>query len=212
MREKALSICLVVVLGLFLVFFVVSDRNYNDLLNTNDALLSQMEESRSKYDEIINQWQTSYDELQTEYGAKIVECEQLKENRTIIPKVDFTPAEIQLLAECVQCEAGVGNETSQKYVCSVILNRLVSAEFPNTIEEVIYQKVGGVPQFSVAYNGSMDECELSDEVLLNTYRTITYRSYLPEYVLYFYSEEVDENWVNSLNTYTIEEGTVFAYE
>lgn len=65
MRERVLSICLTVVLMLFLVFVVVSDRNYNDLLNTNDTLLNQMEESRSKYDEIINQWQSSYDEQQT---------------------------------------------------------------------------------------------------------------------------------------------------
>lgn len=212
MREKVLGASLTVVLILFLVFVVVSDRNYNDLLNTNDALLNQMDESRSKYEEIINQWQTSYEDLQNDYGKKIVEYEQLKQTGVEIPKIDFTPAEVQLLAECVQCEAGVGNETSQKYVCSVILNRLASDEFPNTIEEVIYQKVGNCPQFSVAYNGSLDECELSDEVLLNTYRTLTYGSYLPEYVLYFYSEEVDENWVNSLNTYTITEGTVFAYE
>lgn len=212
MRERVLTISLISVLLLFSVYVAISHHNYMSLLGTNDSLCDTLNESKSKNEEIIHDWQMSYEQLQNDYGAKIAECEALKQVGVIMPKYSYTPAEVQMLAECVQCEAGVGNPRSQKYVCSVVLNRLASPEFPNTIEEVIYQKVGGTPQFSVAYNGMMEECQLSDEVLLNTYRVLTYGTDLPDYVMYFYSESVDENWVNNLNVYTTIEGTVFAYE
>lgn len=212
LRERVLQLLLLGVLIVLLLVIVYSDKNYNDLLDTNDSLLNTLEESRAKNDEIINNWQMAYEQLQLDYGEVLIECEQLKTTGVEVPTFQFTSAEVQMLAECVQCEAGVGNPVAQKYVCSVILNRLSSDKYPNTIEEVIYQKVGGNPQFSVAYNGAMDSVDLDDEVLLNTYRTIVYGSYLPDYVLYFYSETVDENWVNTLNVYTTVEGTVFAYE
>lgn len=212
LRERVLQLLLLGVLIVLLIVVVYFDKNYNDLLDTNDSLLNTLEENRTNSDEIINNWQIAYEQLQLDYGEVLIECEQLRTTGVEVPTFQFTPAEVQLIAECVQCEAGVGNSLSQKYVCSVILNRLSSDKYPNTVEEVIYQKVGSTPQFSVAYDGSMDIVKLDDEVLLNTYRTIVYGSYLPDYVLYFYSKTVDENWVNTLNVYTTVEGTVFAYE
>ena len=108
--------------------------------------------------------------------------------------------------------AGENHFESQKYITQVILNRLHSDEFPNTIDGVIYQKTArGVPQFSVAYDGSMNR-EVRAETLANVYSVLLHGTNLPEYVLYFYSTEVKNNWVNTLPTYDTVEGTVFAYE
>ena len=93
----------------------------------------------------------------------------------------------------------------------MVLNRLHSNEFPNTIEEVIYQKVNGVPQFSVAHNGMIDR-EVKAETLVNVYEVIVHGTDLPEYVRYFYADYVTDNWVNTLTTYDLVEGTVFAYD
>ena len=71
--------------------------------------------------------------------------------------------------------------------------------------------MNGVPQFSVAFNGMMDDREVTPETLANVYEVIVHGTDLPDYVLYFYSASVKENWVNNLNTYTTLEGTVFAY-
>ena len=122
--------------------------------------------------------------------------------------------ELEYLAACVEAEAGYyeGHELSQQYITQVILNRLHSGQFPNSVEEVIYQKTNGCPQFSVAYNGMMDDREVEPETLANVYSVLVHGTDLPEYVLYFYSASVTENWVNTLNTYTTESGTVFAYE
>lgn len=136
-----------------------------------------------------------------ELKAKLLEVE--------IPTYEFTDAEIYLLAQCVEAEAGY-DDLSQKYVAQVILNRLHSGKFPNTIVDVIYQRVNGVPQFSVAWNGAIER-EVKTETLLNVYSVLVHGTDLPQYVLYFYSDKVTGNWVNNLATYTTVSGTVFAY-
>ena len=47
----------------------------------------------------------------------------------------------------------------KRLVCDVILNRVDSADFPNTITEVINQD----GQFSVVSNGSINRVSVSDE-------------------------------------------------
>lgn len=209
----------VLVVGLligFMLFFSITNKQYMDLLEVNDELVEQIDTNRGNYDKLIQQWSDSYSELQTKYGRLYVEHEELKKSvkEVELPVYDFTEAEVELLATCVQCEAGVENEAAQKYVTAVILNRLQSPQFADSIEGVIYEKVGGCPQFSVAYNGSMDECsDVSPTVLANVYSVLVSGSDLPDYVMYFYSTSLKEdNWVKSLKVYDTVEGTVFAYE
>lgn len=201
---------------LFLMFFIeITHRQYMDLVAVNNDLLELIDRNRAGYDEVLTNWKNSYSELQNDYGAKIVECEKLKDQMesVSIPEYSFSEAEITLLAVCVQCEAGENNSVSQRYITSVIFNRVQSGEFPNTIEEVIYQKDNGCPQFSVAYNGMMDKCVLSPKVLANVYSVIVCGNDLPENVMYFYSASLEENnWVRTLEVYDTVEGTVFAYE
>ena len=188
-----------------LVFAVKSHENYMDVLEVNEQTNELLEEQRE-----------SNQELQRKYYEVLEEKEQLefKQKQVELPVYDFTEAEVYLIAQCVEAEAGYyeGHELSQQYVTQVILNRLHSGQFPNAVEEVIYQKTDGCPQFSVAYNGMMDDREVEPETLANVYSVLVHGTDLPEYVLYFYSASVTENWVNTLNTYTTESGTVFAYE
>lgn len=154
----------------------------------------------------------SYDNLHKDY---VILQEQVNNMETIpkivyIPMSDFTEDEIYTLAQCVEAEAGIDNTLSQRYITQVILNRLYSDRFPNTIKEVIYQKNGDIPQFSVAYNGAMCR-QVKTETLLNVYEVLMHGVSLPSNVLYFYSSSVEENWVNTLPIYAEVEGTVFAY-
>lgn len=217
LRRKVLLYEIVIVLLVtgFVVFVIASDKNYNDLLSVNDDLLEQIDTNKESYDNIIKKWEDSYHSLESDYGKCLVENDKLKEEmkKVELPVYSYSEVEIKLLAVCVQCEAGEENEEAQKYITGVILNRVKSSQFKDTIEEVIYEKVNGCPQFSVAYNGMMDDCTLSPTVLANVYSVIVSGSDLPENVLYFYSASLKEdNWVKTLNTYDIVEGTVFAYE
>ena len=101
---------------------------------------------------------------------------------------------------------------SQKYTTQVILNRVKSKDFPNTIRGVIYEKHNGIPQFSVTTNGAIDKCDLQYRTLLNVYDVLIHGTDLPSYVKYFYSASVKENWVCNLNTYKKTGGSIFAYK
>ena len=66
---------------------------------------------------------------------------------------------LDYLACCVEAEAGNQGLKGKRLVCAVILNRVDSEEFPNTIEEVINQP----RQFSVVSDGRINEVSVTDE-------------------------------------------------
>lgn len=61
--------------------------------------------------------------------------------------------EIKMLAQLTQAEAGNQDLTGMRYVVDVVLNRVDSEEFPDTIEDVIYQE----NQFSVIKDGAFEK-------------------------------------------------------
>lgn len=174
MKERVYQGIILVLLVLFLVFFIKTNDDYMDLLEVSDEQTALIDKQRSDNEKIVNSWQESYEELQIDYGKLLKENDELKE----VEIVDyyFTEAEVYLIAQCVEAEAGdyKGHELSQQYVCQVILNRLHSGKFPSSVEEVIYEKNNGCPQFSVAYNGMMDDRVVEPETLANVYKVILY--------------------------------------
>lgn len=53
---------------------------------------------------------------------------------------DYTSSDLYLLAKCIYAEARGESYTGQVAVGAVILNRVASSSFPNTVAGVIYQK------------------------------------------------------------------------
>lgn len=191
----------------FSVCFAISHNNFKDMVAINDELNYLID---NKYEVLVEKLKTAYKDLKSEYDGVVEELESMKQ--VDLPMYKYTEEEIYLLAQCVEAEAGysVGQGLNQKYITQVILNRVQSGKFPNTIKEVIYDKPDGVVQFSVAYNGRIDR-EVEAETLLNVYSVLLYGTDLPEYVHYAYSEWLDEDWLNSLNVHSILDGIVFAY-
>ena len=72
--------------------------------------------------------------------------------------------EYELLAKCVEAEAGTEGFTGKQYVVDVILNRVDSDKYPNTVKDVIMQK----HQFEVVSNGRIYDVTPTEE----TYRAI----------------------------------------
>lgn len=58
-------------------------------------------------------------------------------------------SELALLAAIIQCEAGGESNTGKVAVGAVIMNRVRSSQFPNSITEVVYQS----GQFSPVASG-----------------------------------------------------------
>ena len=106
------------------------------------------------------------------FGAELIEYplqpqNELKteiealENKIIKP---FTDAEIEMLAKCVEAEATNQGLMGKMLVVDVILNRVDSEKFPNTIADVITAP----KQFAVYSNGRMERVTPTDE----TYKAI----------------------------------------
>lgn len=80
---------------------------------------------------------------------KIVSSKEAKKKKTT--KKKYTKAQLRLMASIINCEAGGESFQGQVAVGIVVMNRVKSKGFPNTIKGVIYQR----GQFSPVRNGML---------------------------------------------------------
>lgn len=84
-------------------------------------------------------------------GARAVGSEAAAETSAAAPSVNVSGSELDLLAALIQCEAGGESRTGKVAVGAVVLNRVNSGSFPDSIYDVVYQS----GQFSPVTNGSL---------------------------------------------------------
>lgn len=85
---------------------------------------------------------------------RIVEEEQVEGSLPV-----YTNEDIEILERIVEAECTGGDIDSKKNVASVIINRTKDSNFPNTIEEVVFQK----RQFSPITDGRYWSVSVADE-------------------------------------------------
>lgn len=100
----------------------------------------------------------------------IVETEYI-ETEPPVYSCSATDDEIMLIARIAECEAGYVEE-GRRYVIDVILNRVDSPDFPDSISGVIYQS----GQFSVVSSGAIWNVSISDDRLELVKAELTSRS------------------------------------
>ena len=82
-------------------------------------------------------------------------------------------SDLDLIAACVEAEAGNQDLTGKRLVADVILNRVDDKNFPNTVEGVISQP----RHFATYWNGAMDKAEPTAETYKAVRMEIEERSY-----------------------------------
>ena len=87
--------------------------------------------------------------LQLEKEAQAKKETEVKQGSS----VSYTKEDLMLLACLVHSEAGTQSYEGKLAVANVVLNRIKSSKFPNTLKAVIYQS----GQFSVAASGSLSK-------------------------------------------------------
>ena len=93
---------------------------------------------------------------------------------------DYTESDYNVLLRIVQAEAGGCDMKGKILVANVILNRVGSDEFPDTITDVVYEK----RQFSPVSNGSINRCKVEEETVEAVDRALAGEDY-SEGALYF---------------------------
>ena len=133
----------------------------------------------------------------------------------VVEEEIYSDADLQLLARLIESEGGITNYQCKLYIGSVVLNRMSSDRYPNTLEEVIFDRKPCV-QFSVIIKNKKGhrpiDCTPSKDSLKAAEELLTNGTQLPEDVLVFYAESVSGNWVNTRKTYTHEDSVIFAYD
>lgn len=78
--------------------------------------------------------------------------EEVEQVKAEIDEAARLAADQELLAALIFCEAGGESYEGQLAVGAVVMNRVKSARFPNSVREVVYQR----GQFGPALNGKVD--------------------------------------------------------
>jgi N-acetylmuramoyl-L-alanine amidase len=93
-------------------------------------------------------------------GQRVVEYEVLEQAEPVVPADDY-----EILLRIVEAEAGTEDEKGRMLVAGVVLNRVASDKFPDTIEGVVFQEQNGTCQFSPVANGRYYSVTVSDETI-----------------------------------------------
>ncbi len=94
--------------------------------------------------------------------------------------VRYSQQDYEVLKRIVQAEAGICDIKGRILVANVIINRVKSGDFPNTITDVVYQK----SQFSPVYDGNLNSCTVTQETVEAVDRALSGEDY-SQGALYF---------------------------
>lgn len=139
----------------------------------------------------VDYLQMSFEEVQVNETEKtkedMAQPEELEEEPQIVsePMEEDEPisdSDIDLLARIISCEMGCSwiPDEQQLYVGSVVLNRVASDSFPNTLQEVIYQP----GQYAPAISGWLETVVPDERTRENAKWLLENGSILPDGVLY----------------------------
>lgn len=190
------------------------DRNYVDIIDSEGNIHNV---PRSEYEEAHKE--DIYIQQYFDYNTFIINVPttetKTEEPTEEVSYMEYDEATLELLARLCESEAGIESYQCKVYVASVVLNRCLSEYHPDTIEEVIWERVGGIPQFSVTikHNGTcmLESVEPSEDSFKAAQHVLDHGPQLPKDVTVFYSNTCKGNWVTTRETYTTLDHTTFAY-
>lgn len=112
---------------------------------------------------------------------------------------DYDAVDLYWLSRIISAESGGESMEGQIAVGNVVLNRVASREFPNTIPGVIFDKVDGV-QFEPVSNGTVHRAPTAQSV--EAARRVLAGEKVIGNALYFYAPALSQGtWINANRTY-----------
>lgn len=92
------------------------------------------------------------------------------------------------LTRIVEAEAGGEDENGKMLVASVVLNRVADDAFPDTVQEVVFQKSHGVTQFTPISDGRFYQVKVSETTKEAVHRVLSGED-ISQGALYFVSRK-----------------------
>ncbi|MGX6445080.1 cell wall hydrolase [Neobacillus sp. K501] len=134
---------------------------------------------------------------------------EVTESAPVAPAVSISDEEKDLFARLVEAEAKGESYEGKVAVATVVLNRVESPHFPNTITGVINEVVGDAFAFSPVQNGEIKN-PASDEAIRAVEESLTRQERLND-CIYFYNPDIaTDNWIRTREVVTTIGNHVFA--
>ena len=108
--------------------------------------------------------QTQIEALQKQILKEKQEEEERRkqeEERRAARRIRCTEEDYQVLLRIVQAEAGICDRKGKILVADVIINRVLSRQFPNSVKEVVYQR----SHFQPVSNGAINRVKVSAQTI-----------------------------------------------
>lgn len=138
-------------------------------------------------------------------GQRTVACNVLEKEW----EYDIAPSELEVLCRIVEAEAGGEDEEGKLLVANVVLNRVNSDKFPDTVTEVVFQRSKGITQFSPVANGRYYCVEISEETVQAVERALEGED-ISQGALYFaarkYADSDRMRWFDEKLTFLFQHG------
>ncbi|HEY5562606.1 MAG TPA: cell wall hydrolase [Clostridiaceae bacterium] len=123
--------------------------------------------------------------------------------------ISYTASELDLLARLITAESQGEPYNAKVAVGAVVINRVKSSGFPNTISGVIYQKVNGYYQFTPVLNGFINNPAQADAIKA-AYAALSGID-PTNGALFFYDNTISNQWLLSKPVVLKVDKLIFAY-
>ena len=158
-----------------------------------------------------NEFQTGEENVETEIPAEEPDPTLVVEEGTDKKNIYLKIKEYNVLLRIVEAEAGGEDITGKMLVANVIMNRINSRRFPNTVTEVVYQKShSGRAQFSPTVDGRMDSVTVSEDTVEAVDRVLSGED-SSNGALYFRSVRAEQAWHDGAFRRVLEHGNHIFY-
>jgi N-acetylmuramoyl-L-alanine amidase len=87
-------------------------------------------------------------------------------------RIKVSDSDIDMLSRIVEAEAGQEDYIGKILVADVVINRVNSNDFPDSVTEVVFQKSNNITQFSPVSNGTIDRVTVSDDTVKAVYSAL----------------------------------------
>ena len=138
-------------------------------------------------------------------GQRVVDYSTLEQ--TVV--YELSDDEMEVLLRIVEAEAGSEDEDGRLLVANVVLNRVESDRFPDTVTEVVFQESGGVTQFSPVSSGRFYRVQISEETISAVGRALMGEN-ISQGALFFasrkYAGSEKMKWFDTKLTFLFEHG------
>ena len=117
-------------------------------------------------------------------GQRVVDYEVLEQTK----KYQLSDKDYEALLRIVEAEAGGEDQDGKLLVANVVLNRVNSELFPDTVFQVVMQKEQGIAQFSPTVDGRYQNVRVSEDTVAALERAL-YGEDISQGALYFCARE-----------------------